>query len=48
MPLFPLKVIVEKRLELNKRRRRAPIIYHKIIANRTYSTINVQLKVTEI
>ena len=41
------EVDVEKRLELIRRRKRAPIIYHKITANRTYSTINVQIRVCE-
>ena len=34
-----------KRLKLNKRRKRLPIIYHKITANKTYSTINLQMRV---
>ena len=28
----------------SQRRRMQPIIYHKIVVNRTYSTINVQIK----
>ena len=41
-----VKVDVAKRLKLNKRRKRLPIIYHKITANKTYSTINLQMRVT--
>ena len=37
-------VNVVARLKLNKRRRRLPIIHHRIPVNRTYATINVQLK----
>ena len=40
----PRSVNVEKRIDLAKRRKRLPIIYHKITVNRTYSTINVQMK----
>ena len=36
---------VVKRLKLSKRRKRLPIIYHKITANKTYSTINLQMRV---
>ena len=43
-----VKVDVAKRLKLNKRRKRLPIIYHKITANKTYSTINLQMRVTEL
>ena len=39
------QVDVVKRLKLNKRRKRLPIIYHKITANKTYSTINLQMRV---
>ena len=43
-----VKVDVAKRLKLNKRRKRLPIIYHKITANKTYPTINLQMRVTEL
>ena len=43
-----VKVDVAKRLKLNKRRKRLPIIYHKITANKTYSTINLQMRVPEL
>ena len=39
-----LNVDVTKRLDLIKRRNRAPIIYHKITADREFSTFNVQLQ----
>ena len=42
---FSTQVDVVKRLKLNKRRKRLPIIYHKITANKTYSTINLQMRV---
>ena len=29
---------------LSQRRRMQPIIYHKVVVNRTYSTINLQIK----
>ena len=35
---------VTKRLDLVKRRNRAPIIYHKITADRVFSTFNVQVR----
>ena len=37
-------VNVDQRLGLASRRNRLPIIYHKITVNKTYSTINVQIK----
>ena len=40
----PRSVNVEKRIGLAQRRKRLPIIYHKITVNRTYSTINVQMR----
>ena len=43
--LVTVQVDVVKRLKLNKRRKRLPIIYHKITANKTYSTINLQMRV---
>ena len=43
--LVAIQVDVVKRLKLNKRRKRLPIIYHKITANKTYSTINLQMRV---
>ena len=39
-----LHVDVEKRMELIKRRNRAGIIYHKITADRVFSTFNVQMR----
>jgi hypothetical protein len=40
----PRSVNVEKRIKLAERRRRLPVIYHKITVNRTYSTINLQMR----
>ena len=40
----PVIVDINKRLDLIKRRNRAPIIYHQITANKSFSTINVQMK----
>ena len=40
----PLIVDIEKRVDLIKRRHRVPIIYHQLIANKSFSTINIQLK----
>ena len=39
-----MKVDVQKRIGLAVKRKRLPIIYHKITVDRTYSTINLQLK----
>ena len=40
----PVRVDIEKRVDLIKRRNRVPIIYHKITANKSFSTINVQMR----
>ena len=39
----PVVVDIGKRVDLIKRRNRAPIIYHQVTANKSFSTINVQL-----
>ena len=39
-----VNIDVTKRLDLVKRRNRAPIIYHKITADRVFSTFNVQIR----
>ena len=39
-----LTVDVNKRIDLIKRRNRAPIIYHKITADKLFSTFNIQIR----
>ena len=40
----PVVVDIGERVDLIKRRNRAPIIYHQVTANKSFSTINVQLR----
>ena len=43
-PLLFLRFFSCSYFGLSQRRRMQPIIYHKVVVNRTYSTINLQIK----
>ena len=44
-PLATQSVLVAKRLDLLKRRGRAPIIYHQVSANKSYSVLFMDMRV---
>ena len=44
-PLSTQSVLVAKRLDLLKRRGRAPIIYHQVSANKSYSVLFMDMRV---
>ena len=44
-PLATQNVLVAKRLDLLKRRGRAPIIYHQVSANKSYSVLFMDMRV---